>query len=639
MNSSLGRQARAHTLCVAIVAGYLSASAARADAGGAPRDSDYPGVITLDVDASDVAHSVFKAHETIPVAPGPLTLLYPQWLPGNHSPTGPIDKLADLTVTAGGQTLAWTRDPADVFAFQMVVPNGVTSLNVDLEFLSAVTSREGRVMMTPDMLSLQWNTVLLYPAGYPARRITVRPSVTVPAGFSLATALDITQAASPTTTFKPTDLETLVDSPLVAGRHVRRYELDPTSPTRVTLDVFADRPAEAEATAAQIAAHVALVQQSYKLFQARHFDHYDFLVTLSERLGTIGLEHQQSSENGTGARYLADWEISPAGRDLLAHEFAHSWNGKFRRPADLITPDYNTPMRGSLLWVYEGQTQYWGYVLTARSGMLSRQDSLDAIAAIAAAYDHRAGREWRPLQDTTNDPVIAMRRPLPWVSWQRSEDYYAEGALIWLDVDTLIRQQSGGKRSLDDFAQRFFADGDGVRGPRAYEFSDIVEALNAVQPYDWAGFLNARLQSHGPDAPLDGLTRGGYRLVYTENATPYFKSLEAAHKATDFLYSIGLSLTVEGHISEVLWDGPAFKAGLSEGQQIIAVNGAAYSPSELAEAISEAKTASGPIELLLRDQDTYRTVRVEYHGGMRYPRLERIPTAPPLLDDILTARR
>jgi predicted metalloprotease with PDZ domain len=596
--------------------------------------------VRLAVDATDLAHAIVSAHETLPVpGPGPLVLLYPKWLPGNHSPTGPIDKLAGLRIAAGGEALAWTRDPVDVNAFHVEVPPGVAALDIDLQFLSAVSTKAGRIMMTPDMLSLQWNTVALYPAGRYSRDIQVEARVRIPEGFTLATALDTAFVQGATTIFRPTDFETLVDSPLIAGRWFRRFDLDPGGPARVSLDVVADRPADLAADDRQIAAHRALVQQAYRLFASRHYGHYDFLFSLSDKLGGIGLEHHQSSEDGADPKYFLNWDLAPAGRDLLAHEFTHSWNGKFRRPADLWTPSFNVPMRGSLLWVYEGQTQYWGFVLAARSGLMSRRDTLDAIAATAASYDHRVGRAWRALEDTTLDPVIAMRRPLSWLSWQRSEDYYSEGQLIWLDADTLIRQLSAGRRSLDDFARMFFGVEDGAITPDTYTFDDVVAALNAVAPYDWAGFLRQRLEGHGPGAPLDGLARGGYRLIYTDTATDYFKSVEARRKVADLTYSLGLAAGRDGALTDVLWDGPAYRAGLTEDSQIIAVDGETYTPEALTDAVSAAKGVATPIDLLVKDKETFRTVRIDYHDGLRYPRLERIPGVGASLDDILTPRK
>jgi len=610
----------------------------------APRDVPYPGVIDLAVDATDLEHGIFAVRERIPVrGPGPITLFYPKWIPGSHSPSEPIDKLAGLVVTAGGRPLPWRRDDVDVWAFHVDAPAGAAALDLSFQVLSSVTGREGRVMMTPDMLSLQWEKVALYPAGYFARRITVAPSVTPPAGFTLATALETVETtpggAAETTRFKPTTFNTLADSPLIAGRYFKSFDLGAAGSAKVRLDVVADRPGQLAASPEEIAFHAELVRQAYALFGSRHYDHYDFLLSLSDRMGGIGLEHHQSSEDGAAPGYFTDWKATLPGRDLLPHEFTHSWNGKFRRPADLWTANFNTPMRDSLLWVYEGQTQYWGYVLAARSGLMSRQETLDAIAAAAAAFDHRVGRVWRPLEDTTDDPIIDRRRPLSWRSWQRSEDYYSEGELVWLDADTLIRQLSGGRRSLDDFARAFFGIDDGSSATHTYNFDDVVKALDAVQPYGWAAFLHARLEGHGPGASLDGLARGGYRLVYADTPTDYFKSLETDGKVSVLTYSLGPIVGKDGDIVDVAWDGPAFKAGLATGAKIVAVDGLAYDLDDLKESIKAAKGAGPPIDLLVESNDLFRTVRIDYHDGPRYPRLERLPATSALLDDILAPRK
>ena len=603
----------------------------------APRDVRYPGVLSLRVDATDLAHGVFTVRETIPLSTdGPVTLLYPKWIPGHHSPSGTIDKMAGLVIMADGHKIAWRRDPVEVTAFHVDPPAGARSLDVSFQYLSAVSAKEGHVEMTSTMLDLEWGSVVLYPAGHYARDIMVAPSVVLPAGFTSATALE---SAGATGAFKPVDLDTLVDSPLMAGRYFRRFELDASGKSPVRLDVMADLPSELEATPRDIAAHAALVVQADRLFGARHFAHYDFLLWLSDKLGGAGLEHHQSSEDGTYPNYFESWTSSPSGRDLLAHEYTHSWNGKFRRPADLWTPNFQEPMRGSLLWVYEGQTQYWGFVLAARSGLQSRQDVLDAIALTAATFDQRVGRAWRPLEDTTNDPVIAQRRPLSWLSWQRSEDYYSEGQMIWLDVDTLIRERSGGRRSLDDFARRFFGDDDGKVTAETYTFDDVVTALNAVQPMDWAAFLRTRLESDGPGAPLDGLARGGWRLVFTDIESDYQKSSEARRKVLDLSYGVGMTVGKDGVLASVDWNMPAFKAGLTADTQIIAVDGDAYESDRLKDAIRSAAKDSHPIALLVKTNNQFRTVTVTYRGGLRYPHLERITGTPDRIGEILAPRR
>ncbi|HEY2645798.1 MAG TPA: hypothetical protein VGI34_02435 [Candidatus Acidoferrales bacterium] len=605
----------------------------------APKDAPYNGTIQLRVDATDIERRIFSIRETIPVRAGePIVLLYPQWLPGNHSPSGRVDQVAGLMINANGARVQWVRDPVNVFAFHVDVPAGVNSLDVSFQFTSPSDPNQGRIVMTPEMLNLQWNAVALYPAGYFARQIMVEPSVRLPEGWEFATALETAATNGRIVTFKTVPLETLVDSPMFAGRYFKRLDLDPGGAVPVHLNIVADRADLLDLKPDQLEAHRALVQQAYKLYGSHHYDHYDFLLALTDRMGGIGLEHHRSSENGTVPTYFTEWEKTPDARDLLPHEYTHSWNGKFRRPADLWTPNYNVPMRDSLLWVYEGQTQYWGFVLAARSGLWTKQQALDAIAATAAVYDQRIGREWRALQDTTNDPIIAMRRPLAWRSWERSEDYYSEGQLMWLDVDTLIRELSDGKRSLDDFAKTFFGVNNGSFVPSTYTFEDVVKALNSVQPHDWATFLRARLDGHGPGAPLDGITRGGYKLIYTDTPSNFFKDAETRRKITDLTYSPGMIVAAEAKISDVLWEGPAYKAGLTVGTQIIAVNGISYDADLLKRAIKDANKTGPPIELLVKNGDRYRTVKIDYHDGLRYPRLEREGNAAARLDQILEPR-
>ena len=605
----------------------------------APKDTSYGAAIRLSVDATDIDRRIFNVHETIPVHTGePLVLLYPQWLPGNHSPTGEVASVAGLMITANGARVDWQRDPVNVFAFHVNPPSGSTSLDVSFQLTSPVDPSQGRIVMTPDMMNLQWNEVALYPAGYFARQIMVDASVKLPEGWEFATALETSGKNAGVTTFKQVSLDTLVDSPMFAGRYFKRVDLDPAGPAPVHLDIFADRAELLEAKPEQLEAHRALVQQAYKLYGSHHYDHYDFLLALTDHMGGIGLEHHQSSEDGTIPGYFTDWDKSADTRDLLPHEYTHSWNGKFRRPADLWTPNYNVPMRDSLLWVYEGQTQYWGFVLAARSGLLTKQQTLDAIAATAALYDHRVGREWRALEDTTNDPIIAMRRPLPWRSWERSEDYYSEGQLTWLDADTLIREKSNGKKSLDDFAKSFFGINNGSFVTQTYLFEDVVSALNTVQPYDWATFLRTRLDAHADGAPLDGISRGGYKLVYTDSPSDYFRDSETRRRITDLTYSLGTIVAADGRLADVLWEGPAYKNGLTVGAVIVAVNGVAFDPDRLKTAVKDAKNNTNAIELLIKTGDRFRTVKIDYHDGLRYPHLQRDESTPARLDQILAPR-
>ncbi|MBX7198428.1 MAG: peptidase M61 [Rhodospirillaceae bacterium] len=604
----------------------------------APRDAHYPGTITLAVDATDLNRHIFRVKEQIPVQGGAMTLLYPKWLPGNHSPTGRVDAVAGLIITANGKRVEWVRDPVDVFAFHVDVPAGAKTLDLEFQFLTSGTGDEGRVVMTPEMLNLQWNAVALYPAGHFTRQIDVAASVTLPKGWQFATALETASTSGDTTTFKTVPFETLVDSPMFAGKYFKRVDLGAIGGAPVRLDIVADAPELLEAKPEYIEAHKNLVTQAAKLFNSHHFDHYDLLLALSDKLGGIGLEHHRSSENGTVPTYFTEWDKNAPARNLLPHEFNHSWNGKFRRPADLWTPNYNVPMRGSLLWVYEGQTQYWGYVLGARAGLVTKEQTLDALAATAATYDYRIGREWKTLADTTNDPVVALRRAIPWVSYQRSEDYYSEGQLVWLDVDTLLRELSGGKKSLDDFAKAFHGIDDGSWVPVTYTFNDVARILNGIQRYDWAKLLRTRLESHGPGAPLDGITRGGYKLVYTDTPTAYFKDVEARGRNTNLSYSLGMVIGREGRLTDVRWGGPAHGAGLSLGAQIIAVNGVAYDADKLKTAIKNAKDSKDPITFLVKYRDNYTTVPIDYHDGLRYPRLERVEGTPDRLSEIFAAK-
>ncbi|MGN6148901.1 MAG: M61 family metallopeptidase [Rhizomicrobium sp.] len=604
----------------------------------APKDIAYPGTIKLAVDATDTTRGIFRIHETIPVPANTsdFILLYPQWLPGNHSPTGTINKLAGLVIKAGGKTIPWKRDPVHVFAFNIPVPKGTTGIDADFQFLSATDKPQGRIVMTPAMMSLQWNSMALYPAGYYSRRILFSPSVKFPAGWHYASALT-PQTGQGNASFATVPFNTLVDSPMIAGKNFARVDLDPSGKTQNHLDVIADRPDQLKMTPQQIQVHRNLVDQAYKAFGSHHYDHYDFLFSLSDHMGGNGLEHHQSSEDGVASDYFKHWDKMAAERDLLAHEFTHSWNGKFRRPADLWTPNFNVPMRDSLLWVYEGQTQFWGYVLATRAGLWNKQMGLDAIAQTAAVYALRPGRKWRNVADTTNDPIIAKRAPAPWRNWQRSEDYYSEGQLIWTEADMLIRQKTNNAKSIDDFAKTFFGINNGSFVTVAYTFDDVVKALNSVVPYDWAAFLHARVDGINTD-PLGGLKLGGYKLVFTDKQTDYIKSAEKIRKSTDLLFSLGVILNKKGEATEVMWDGPAMKAGVTVGTEIVAVNGNAYDADDLKDVITDAK-GGAPIQLLVKDDDQYRTVTVNYRGGLRYPHLERLPNTPALLDNELGARK
>ena len=602
----------------------------------AARDVAYPGTIQLTVDASDVRRGIFKVHETVPVTgAGDLVLLYPKWLPGTHSGEGQINKVAGFRATAGGKDLHWVRDTLDVYGFHVTVPEGVTAVDVDFQYVSPTAGNQGRVVATPDMASIEWIANSMYPAGYYVRDIPIQASVIVPTGWKVATALRPSAQTANRIDYPVTSYEILMDSPLIAGAHYRKIPLSPD----VTLDVIADNEAELAATPEQIAAHRRLVEQAVKTFGAQHYDHYNFLLTISDNLGGEGLEHHRSSEDGTGLGYFTHWDERLRDRNLLPHEYTHSWNGKYRRGADLWTPDYRMPMEDSLLWVYEGQTQFWGYVFGARSGMLSKQDTLDAIASTAAAYSAGTpGRTWRALVDTTNDPIIAQRAPQPWRSWQRSEDYYSEGQLIWIDVDRIIREQSHGKRSIDDFARAFFGMRDRDYGELTYTVDDVARTLNSIVPYDWRGYLQRRVYDIAPQAPLEGITKGGYQLIYTAEPTKWTKNAESQGKYSDLTYSGGFTVGTDGKVGSVLWGSPAFKAGMTIGTQVVAVNGRTFSADSLKAAIKAASGTAAPIALLVKHDDVYETVNLDWHGGLRYPHLQKTGKGEGTLDALLAPR-
>ncbi len=617
-----------------------------------PQDVPYaPGTIRIDVDATNVDQHIFRVRETIPVQAGALTLLYPQWLPGSHSPRGPIDKIAGLqihadTPNAKGQKLSWKRDTVNVYAFHLDIPDGVQTISVDYDYLSPTDKAQGRVVMTPTMLNLQWNAVVLYPAGHYASQIQFAATVKYPSGWHAASALDSDQGAGGVATgtvhYDTVALDILIDSPVYAGRYFKQYDLAPGASVPVRLNVVADAASYLEAKPEHLAEHRALVAQALKLFHAQHYDHYDFLFSLSDQMSGNGLEHQRSSENGVGVDYFTDWKPKTGSTDLLAHEYTHSWNGKYRRGADLWTPNYDVPMQDSLLWVYEGQTQYWGNVLAARSGLRPLDASRDALALVAASYaDNRPGLSWRNVQDTTNDPIVSARAPKPYRNYQLSEDYYSAGQMIWLEADALIRSKTGDRKSLDDFALAFFGVNDGEwKQQDTHTFDDVVSTLTSVVAHDWSKFLRDRLDGKVP--LTGGIAASGWKLVYTNKPSDYAtEASKGPRGGADFIYSLGLSLNNEGKITDVRWDSPAFNAGLGSGTTIVAVNDLAYEKDSksLDDAIEAAKDGKTPITLLVREFNRYRTVSLDYHDGLRFPHLQRVEGSPDRLSKIFAARK
>jgi predicted metalloprotease with PDZ domain len=602
-----------------------------------PRDSPFTGVIQLHVDATDTAQRIYRVHETMPVqAGGPVTLLYPQWETGSHAPTASATALAGLTIRAQGRPLAWQRDTVNPFAFHVDVPSGAETFDLDFQYLSPFSSRQGLVTTTPDIVTVPWQSVVLYPAGWFVRNIPVDAHLTLPSGYAYVTALE--DKKGEVGAFTTTSLETLVDSPVFAGRHVQRYDLGAPGDAPVRLTTLASNTDDVKVDAGQLDLLRAMVEQTRKLLPVRHYAHYDFMLALSDDLpGPGGIEQAQSSSDVLPPDFFRHNENYLVDRDLLAHEFVHSWNGRYRQPADLWSATFNQPMRGSLLWVYEGQTEFWGRVLAARAGLRTKQETLDALAVGAANVLGQSGREWKTLQDSTNDPLIAAGHPLSWRDWQRREDYYGEGVLLWLAVDAAIREKTHDRKSLDDFARDFFGSGKQAdMTTSTYTFSDVCAALQRIAPGDWATFLRSRLDTHDPAHVIDGLEHEGYRLVFDGTPSEYSKQSEIDAGARDFSSAIGLTIGKGGVVKAVSWNGPAFQGDLAPGTRIDAVNGQAYKTELLDDLLRDASPA--PVTLTTTTDGITTPLIVKPRGPLRYPHLQRIDGKPDRLGALLTAR-
>jgi predicted metalloprotease with PDZ domain len=593
----------------------------------------------LFVDLSDAPRNLYHSRLTIPVKPGPLTLVYPKWIPGNHRPAGPIANVTGVKMEAAGQALAWQRDPVDMYAFHVDVPTGANELQVSFDTITNDGSAGASgPAATTNVLDLNWNQVVLYPQGASADDVQVAPSIQLPSGWKFGTALKAIEggATQPDRRiFKPISLTTLIDSPLIAGEHYSRIELTKPGETPAhVIDMVSEGDAGLAMTPADEAAYRKLVAETGALFGARHYLEYHFLLTLSDEAGHHGVEHHQSSDNSVGERTLVDTELRLLDAGLLPHEFTHSWNGKYRRPAGLATRNYQDPMVGDLLWVYEGLTEYLGNVLTARSGLLTPEQYREGLAGTAAMLDHRAGRTWRPLEDTARSVQILRMAGPDWQSWRRGLDYYPEGELIWLEVDTIIRRQSHGQKSLDDFCRLFHGGESGPPQVVTYTFDDVVHALNQVTPYDWAGLLKQLVSSTEARAPLGGIGRGGWRLVYNDQPNLFIHTGEKVRRSVDASYSLGFVVKEDGELSDVIYGSPAYEAGIGPGMKLVAINGRAWSKDVLRDALRASKGSKQPIDLLVENAKFFKTYSVAYHDGIRNPHLERAEGAD-VLGEIL----
>jgi predicted metalloprotease with PDZ domain len=597
--------------------------------------------VKISVDASEAPRKIFHAKLTIPAQPGTLTLYYPKWIPGEHAPDGPIDDLTGLKFLGNGQILKWRRDLTDNFTINVEVPAGVNEVNASLDFVSPATFEAGfsaGSSATAALSIISWNQLLLYPKGWPSDDLTYVASLRLPAGWKFGTSLPITSQSADEINFAPISLTMLVDGPVLAGQFLKVVPLNAGQTPPAEMDIAADSAAALEAPPEVWEKYRNLEAQAGKLFGAHHYRDYHFLFTLSDHVAHFGLEHHESDDSRIEERGLVDDKLRMLASGLLPHEYVHSWNGKYRRPADLATPDYQKPMQDDLLWVYEGLTSYLGDVLTARSGLWTPDQFREDVASIAGRLDHEPGRTWRNLQDTADAAADLYFSPNAWSSWRRTVDFYDEDVLNWLWVDTIIRQQTHGQKSIDDFCHLFHGAPSGPPTVKGYTFDDVVNTLNQVVPYDWRGFWTERLTTHNANAPLGGVEGSGWKVIYNGTRSEMTKASEDNRKEMDASYSIGLLLKEDGGIVDTIEGAPAALAGIGPGMKVVAVNGRSFSSDVLRDALLAGKTGTAPLELLVENTEYYKTYKLDYHGGEKYPHLVRDDSKPDMLSDIVKPR-
>lgn len=587
--------------------------------------------ISLTVDATQTQQKLLHGKLVLPVKPGPLTIYYPKWIPGGHGPQGPISNLTGLKFEANGKTIRWRRDTLDVFTFHVDVPEGATHLNVSYDFIEA----EG-VSATDKLTVLEWNEALLYPAGTPSNQLTYDARLILPKGWKYGTALPVAGESGNEVSFKPISLELLVDSPVIAGQYYRAIDITPPGePIHHELDMVADSEAALNMSPAVQKDMVNLVAESGKLFGTRHYRDYHFLLTLSDHVAHFGLEHHESNDSRLPERTLISPGAAATVGSLLPHEFAHSWNGKFRRPADLSTPDFEMPMQDDLLWVYEGLTEYLGPLLAARSGFFTQEQYHEYLANAAAMLGPgRPGRTWRPLLDTAVAVPGFGYGGRGWTDWRRTSDYYDEGDLMWLEVGVILLRETQGKKSIDDFCHIFHGGANSGPELKTYTFDDLVSTLNQVAPYDWASFFHRHLDSTSPEMPDGGIREGGWKVDFNDQPL----HLPGRHGMVGAFYSLGLQLGEDGAVGDSVVGSPAFEAGISSGMKVVGVNGRVYTREVLDDAIHAAQNSTEPITLLVISDDYYRTAEVNYHGGDRIPHLVRDESKPDYLDQLAKPR-
>ena len=598
--------------------------------------------VTLSVDATEAPRKIFHATMTIPAKPGTLTLSYPKWIPGEHGPTGPIQDLAGLKFSANGKTLSWRRDLLDGWTFHVDVPAGVSSVEASLDFISPAGSDggvyTGGATATDKMAVINWNAMLLYPAGWTSDELSYSASLRLPADWKFGTSLAVASQSGAEIKFAPVSLTMLIDGPVITGQYLKVVPLNPGQTPPAEMDVAADGAAALDAPPEVWQHYKNLITQTNALFGAQHYRDYHFLFSLSNHVAHFGLEHHESNDSRLSERSLVDPTARLLGAGLLSHEFVHSWNGKYRRPADLATPDYEKPMQTDLLWVYEGLTDYLGEMLSARMGERTPGELRDSLAYTAADLDHTPGRAWRNLQDTADGVPAMQDAPREWESWRRGLDYYPEDQLTWLWADVIIRQQTHGQKSLDDFCRIFHGPPSGAPQVKTYTFEDVINTLNQVAIYDWRGFWTERLTNHGPGAPLGGIEGSGWKLVYDDTRSGLVQAVESERGSVNAAYSIGLSLKGDGTITDTVEGLPAARVGIGPGMKLVAVNGRKFSKGVLQDALRESKNSAAAIELLVENTEYYKTYKLDYHEGEKFPHLVRDESKPDLLSEIIKSR-
>lgn len=597
-------------------------------------------VIGLEVDLSEAPKNIFHSKMTFPAKPGVMTLVYPKWIPGNHRPSGPIANFTGLRVEARGKGIPWRRDDVDMYAFHIDVPADVSEVTIwaDTITIDGSAGASG-ASASSKLLDLNWNQVLIYQAESASDDVRVKPSIKLPPNWKFATALAQAQQQSDQVAFQEVSLTTLVDSPLIAGEHFREVLLQqPGHGALQFLDLVGETEHAIEASDADLKAYQKLIDEASALFGAQHFRQYHFLLTLSDEVGHHGVEHHESSDNSVAERMFSDPNLHLLEAGLLPHEYVHSWNGKYRRPAGLATRNYQDPMRGDLLWIYEGMTEYLGDVLAARSGLFSEEQYREALASTAASLEYRRGRTWRSLGDTARSVQILRLMGPHWESWRRSLDYYPEGELVWLEVDSTIRQLTKGQKSLDDFCKAFHGGESGAPKVFPYTLDDVIKTLNSIAPNDWATLLQDLVEKTITHAPLGGIERGGWKLVYSEIPNQFMAASEKVSGGVDLSYSLGMSLTKAGEVEDVIPDSAAARAGLAPRMKILAVNERRYNREEMLDAIREAAKNHRAMDLLIENSDFVKSHSINYFDGVKYPHLERVEGQPDILTEIIRAR-